>query len=1124
MKKFLIGLGALIVLVVLAALVGPRFIDWSRYKDEIATKVQAATGHALAIDGPISFALLPSPRLSAQAVRLANLPGAANPDMARLKALDLQVALVPLLRGRIQVVSLDLIEPQIALERLKDGRVNWQLTPQTVAPLGRATSSVHAGDGAGSLARLQLDRLAIRDGTISYRNDGTGGVYSLDRISGTFAMASPDGPLRTRGRAILHGLPVSFDGTLERLGSVHPASLGLKLAFGGAQLDFIGTLARQDDAPVLAGRLKLNGSDLRATSAALGLENAATLPSFLAQNFAIEGDANASAAKLTLSGLDFRLGESEATGALDLQPGTPSRVNIKLAMARVDLDKWLAMKAPPPEMSSSTSASGNTVALPPPPTPAPAPTASPAPAVTPLTLPTGFEGSLDATVDVLVYKGRVVRQLRFGAALNKNELALKELSAELPGSSDVTIYGTVQTPGGQPGFKGNVKANSDNLRDLLGWFKLDVGQVPAERLRKLALSAALQVTSSELQLRDIEASLDSSNIEGGANILIQERPAFGASLAVDRLNLDAYLTQDDATAPTAAPQAAPDKNAEPVADGPQTRGAAKIGPSHWLGDFDANIRARVDELIYRSQAIRGIQLDGAVQAGTVTLHQAQVDDLAGVKGQVSGSLAGLSDQPRLDLAFDLSAPELSTFLRFSGLKSPVAPAQLGAMAFKGHVTGGLDKLALDLDAGLAGGEYKLLGTAGLGRGGLDYDLKVAVKQPQLGGIELQANATGNADKLALSDLRGKLGQVSVSGAAEALLGSPRPKITAKLTTSAIDLGALLPSDEGASGAKPPRVRGGQRGQGVTGANPRWSTAPLDLAVLQSVDTDLTLATPSLTYGQYKIEGASLAATLSGGMLDLTSLTGKLYGGNVKITGKLDARAEPTATVALRLDGANLGQAGLRIGQVRLASGAFEATADLRTSGRSELALVRGLNGNGSLKMENGVIHGFDLPAINDRLGKPERALDLIGLVQGALAGGETKVKSLTGTFTVKDGIARNDDLVLDAEGATGKGQGSVDLLRWYMEYEIAFRLTGASDAPPFSVKLKGAPDEPRKFLDANALQEYLLKRAAASFSKRIQKGAPAPSGSQTTPDNAQPEQKLPAQIIQDLLKGLHKSP
>ena len=103
MKKLLIGILAVLLLVVDAILVIPSLIDWNTYKAEIAQRIGDATGRAVTLDGDIDLALLPRPTLSVTGARLANLPGASEPDMVRLRKLDVRIAFMPLLRGHIQV-------------------------------------------------------------------------------------------------------------------------------------------------------------------------------------------------------------------------------------------------------------------------------------------------------------------------------------------------------------------------------------------------------------------------------------------------------------------------------------------------------------------------------------------------------------------------------------------------------------------------------------------------------------------------------------------------------------------------------------------------------------------------------------------------------------------------------------------------------------------------------------------------------------------------------------------------------------------------------------------------------------------------------------------------------------
>ena len=125
MRKFLIAAAILIALVVGAVMIGPNFVNWNAYKTDIAAQLTAATGRDIAIDGELSLAMLPSPRLLATGVRLTAPDGSEFEELLRLRELEVHVALAPLIEQRLQISSIVLVEPEIMLQRLADGRVNW---------------------------------------------------------------------------------------------------------------------------------------------------------------------------------------------------------------------------------------------------------------------------------------------------------------------------------------------------------------------------------------------------------------------------------------------------------------------------------------------------------------------------------------------------------------------------------------------------------------------------------------------------------------------------------------------------------------------------------------------------------------------------------------------------------------------------------------------------------------------------------------------------------------------------------------------------------------------------------------------------------------------------------------
>src|SRR5471032_1125425 len=137
MKKWLIGIAAVVVVVIVALLVVPFLIPTERYKGEIAARAKSATGRDLALNGPINLSILssfPSFGLTVSDVAFGNAPGASAKNMATFGKLELKVQPIALLSGRLVIDSFVLVDPVIALEVDKQGRPNWQFATTTAAP------------------------------------------------------------------------------------------------------------------------------------------------------------------------------------------------------------------------------------------------------------------------------------------------------------------------------------------------------------------------------------------------------------------------------------------------------------------------------------------------------------------------------------------------------------------------------------------------------------------------------------------------------------------------------------------------------------------------------------------------------------------------------------------------------------------------------------------------------------------------------------------------------------------------------------------------------------------------------------------------------------------------------
>jgi hypothetical protein len=152
------GIAAAVVAVVV------NTVDLERYARLATEHVRRATGRELAVNGKLSVGVFPRLRIAADDVTFANAPWGSRKDMARIKRVEGELSLLALLRGRVEVARLELVQPDVLLETNAKGVGNWVFDTKR----DRAPDTDAEGGGPG----LGIWALGIDDGTLAYRVPG----------------------------------------------------------------------------------------------------------------------------------------------------------------------------------------------------------------------------------------------------------------------------------------------------------------------------------------------------------------------------------------------------------------------------------------------------------------------------------------------------------------------------------------------------------------------------------------------------------------------------------------------------------------------------------------------------------------------------------------------------------------------------------------------------------------------------------------------------------------------------------------------------------------------------------------------------------------------------------------
>ena len=331
----LIGL----VVVVLAVLVGALFfLPGERIAAIAADQITKATGRAVTLSGETRISFYPVLGVATGAVEIANADWSDAGPMLRADSLKIGVKPAALFGGDIRITGLEAVGPEIRLERAADGRVNWELGVEGVAPSGQAADS--AAPATSRRLALTLDRALIEGGRLIYTDHGDGTVEELRDLDLDLRWPEYDGTAEFEAEFSRGGGQISVAGQLEQVGrfidgAITGVAATVEAAGGRVTLD-----GRAGVQPQVQARLDLDLDDTGAFLGALGVAGAA-LPEGMGQRLKAGAEVTLTQdMSLSVRGLSLQAGGNTLTGAadIDLAADVP-RFNAQIAAGALDLSR-----------------------------------------------------------------------------------------------------------------------------------------------------------------------------------------------------------------------------------------------------------------------------------------------------------------------------------------------------------------------------------------------------------------------------------------------------------------------------------------------------------------------------------------------------------------------------------------------------------------------------------------------------------------------------------------------------------------------------------------------------------------------------------------------------------------
>ena len=218
-------------------------------------------------------------------------------------------------------------------------------------------------------------------------------------------------------------------------------------------------------------------------------------------------------------------------------------------------------------------------------------------------------------------------------------------------------------------------------------------------------------------------------------------------------------------------------------------------------------------------------------------------------------------------------------------------------------------------------------------------------------------------------------------------------------------------------------------------NKSSADTPIDLSALKKLNASGEAKIGKLKLANIKTQNVNVGLKANGGVATLSPFSANLYQGNMSGLLKVDARATPVITFQQNMKSISIGPLMVDAINNDMLSGTGNVNVDVTTQGASVNALKKALAGNAALNLADGALKGVDIA------GSIRELKSKVNILKAKDASADKSKKTdfseLVATFTIKNGVAHNEDLAMKAPVlrlAKGDSRGDIDIANETINY------------------------------------------------------------------------------------------
>ncbi len=1056
MKKFL--LTVLFLLVVIVGGLGffvARSFNADGLQKQIVRAISELTGREFTVMGPTFVSWVPSPEIILNDVTLSNVKGSTRGVMVSIPKVSIQLTWKSLLKQPPVIDEIKLENPIFYLERMDARTVNWNFPF-----LSKKTLETSDFSSKKSFIETSISNLYIKEGVINYTNAVTDTAMEITNVNGRLSLNS------------LHG-PYVFDGSVQKGGISYLTSLNVNQLQSDVPVPFTFSMKAKDKSvsldmtgefSTMQKKLNLTASgsfSIQRPNEILKSLNLKPLDESL--NVPVDGGLTYTSVNGVdgLKNLTLRFGDSVDAVSLNLSVTREKKNNnmfydTSFSFTKFDYEQWKDILSDLEKLK-----------------------------LTDTKLP---DFSLKANAITMSYKGKTIKDVELSLDKTGPKITVNSLKGLFAGNTEISAMGFTKIQEDETGLSLNVTGQTKDLKSFISPF-VDTKRMNPHVLKSATFKGLVDIWPEKISA-DIESfEVEDSRLSGKFDIQKGVKPTIHFNGKVENVNVDNFI---------------PYKPAKEKMDILDVIPAIKtyFVNADYLTKFNSNFNVDLKDVTVRNLPIRSGKLSGSLLNGLLKLAELRVSGAAMATLLAAGDVENIGTENAKinNIRFDFNTKELKIFLDRANLvsnnsflnKTNTLVASLQASENKDVWTGVLTNTIGDLETRLSGELFYTQNDVSANNLTLEIlyptfqqFLKTVIGTKKInnsidGAFSFKTilNGTPKSFKFTDADVQIGLNHLTMNG--EVKNTDSQKVVNVKVQMPSFDVDKYMLNDF----------------KNIFATGPAGNNS-FNFSLLDIWQIIFKLETGQILWGNKELKDAIVDFSIQDKMLTLNKLSGtpSKDGSVFNVAGTLSWNDVPRMNADIDIQGLDLGANLLTGTKTSFGNGVLTLSGEINSIGQSPNEMRKKLTGKGKMNIENSLWIGADIQkitpliakTIKERLPKNKFDTDL----GSYLHSGKTTLNSLSGNFTIDNGVLKMMDTSLKADTFySNPMQVIYNIVDKNIDVSVPISLAAYPDLPPFALTLKGLESAPvylSNFVDLSNSVEAIVQKGNTKIAEQLQK-------------------------------------